>query len=369
VNQKDSKIPTPGLAALVLAVIAGLYAVDKFLAAQEQAELLQEAHSHYSEGQRLLGEGRAREAVQQFSRAHSIERSNREYQLALASAQEADDSIDAARDTLGEVLAVDSNNARANLLMARALARESQFKDADAYYHRAIYGAWPPDNRRGRVDARIELVDMLASHGEKPELLSELLMLQNEPDITTRERETVADLFLRAGAAQTAVDSYRELARQSPHDAHVLESLALAQTALGDYRSARRSLEKAWSLAPDKASIRSQLVVVEKLAELDPTSRRLTSAEKFRRSTDIMLLAVDELEGCLQGTPLPNSLKPLLESAARMKAEKLRGQPTNELAEARLDVAEKLWSKRASVCRSTPTGDDPLPLLMKKLAQ
>ena len=82
-----------------------------------------------------------------------------------------------------------------------------------------------------------------------------------------------------------------------------------------------------------------------------------------------MLLAVDELEGCLQGTPLPNSLKPLLESSARMKAEKLRGQATNELAEAWLDVAEKLWSKRASVCRSTPTSDDPLPLLMKKLAQ
>ena len=119
-----SALPAPTLAVIVLALMVGLYGIDKFLAAQEQAEVAQEARNHYAAGRTWLHAGRTQEAVVDFARAHTLERSNREYLLALATAQVADHQLATAQDTLSEALEEDSNDGRGNLLMARALAAE-----------------------------------------------------------------------------------------------------------------------------------------------------------------------------------------------------------------------------------------------------
>ena len=147
---------------IVAAVIAGFYAIDKFLADQERKEIRQDAHRRYEAGERFLGEGKPRDAAVSFSRAHALERTNREYQIALASAQLAAGEPEIARATLDELLQDDSNDARANLLMARVLAARRQFTEADSYYHRAIYGTWPANSDRERANARLELAGMLA---------------------------------------------------------------------------------------------------------------------------------------------------------------------------------------------------------------
>ncbi len=49
-----STLPVPTLMLIVLALMAVLYSIDKFLAAQEQSEQRQDAHSHYTSGQKLL---------------------------------------------------------------------------------------------------------------------------------------------------------------------------------------------------------------------------------------------------------------------------------------------------------------------------
>ena len=145
-SETDSMVQTPGLAVLVLAIIVALYGLDRFLARAEQSELEMEAQTQFSEGQRLLAGGKPHLAVQHLQRASSLERANQEYELALASAELADGSIEKARETLNDILQDDANNASANLLMARAMVRENRFKDADAHYHRAIYGRWPANS-------------------------------------------------------------------------------------------------------------------------------------------------------------------------------------------------------------------------------
>jgi hypothetical protein len=95
---------------------------------------------------------------------------------------------------------------------------------------------------------------------------------------------------------------------------------------------------------------------VAKFATLDPTVRRLSSAEKYRRSTAILKLVQDELNACLSQTP-PSA------------ADEAHGPVNNEMAEARLDQAEKLWKQRQADCKQPPSPDDPLPPLMKKLSQ
>ena len=215
----------------------------------------------------------------------------------------------------------------------------------------------------------MELANLLAEHGNKQELLSELLLLQNEAGDDSATEKKTAQLFLSAGSAPRAAEIYRKLAREAPDDSQVNEDLGLAEVLLGNYRAARNAFWRALELHSDSASIRTELAVVAKLSDLDPTSRRLSSAEKFRRSVEILDMTRDSLNSCLSNRHVPDNLKPLLESADRLKSEKIKGQPSNETSEARLDLAEKLWASRGEVCSEAPRPEDPLPVLMKKLAQ
>jgi tetratricopeptide (TPR) repeat protein len=345
-------LPAPTLALIVCAVMIVLYGVDKFLAAQERSELDQSARDRYTSGQQQIQAGKPQEAIADFARAHVLARSNREYQLALAGAQIGAGESSAARDTLAELLDSDSNDGRANLMMARVLASEDRLKEADSYYHRAIYGAWPAASSGEPSKARMELADLLAAHGNNQELLSELLLLQSSPTPDPSMAKHVADLFLQAGSPARAADAYKRLIEDNPADVDAYLGLGRAEVLEGNYRSAENAVMSALRRSPYDARIQSQLRLVVNLASLDPTTRRLTTAEKFRRSDKILRMVQEELNACR-----PNS----------QRVDKPGGPPTNENAEARLDQAEELWMHRGEVCKDSPTADDPLPLLMKKL--
>lgn len=333
-----------------------LYGVDKFLAAQEKSELDQEASDHFAAGRKLLNGGKPHQAVADFARAHALNRNNREYLLSLATAQLSDKELSAARATLEEALDEDSNDGRANLSMARLMAQDGHFKDADSYYHRAIYGAWPPNSPAPAAKARLELANLLAEHGSSQELLSELLLLENEPDQDRATKKQIAALFLRAGSAEHAAGAYRRLIHEDRNDADIFVGLGQAAIMDGNYRAAENAFLGALRRRLNDPRIQSQLAMVARLATLDPTLRRLSSAEKYRRSVAILSLVQDELNACL-----PN--------AAPAKPEKILGPINNEMAEARLDQAEQLWKQREEACKQGPPADDPLPLLMKKLSQ
>ena len=355
-TSRKQAIPAPTLMLLVLAIIVALYGVDKFLANQEQRELHLEAHNHYLGGQQLLHEGEAGAAAVEFKRAHTLQRSNREYQLALATAQLAAHQLADASDTLSELLAQDSNDGRANLLMARVLAAEGRFKDANSYYHRAIYGAWPADWAGEVPKVRLELADILVRRGNSQELLSEVLLLESAPNQNEATRRKIADLFLKAGSAAHAIEAYRQLIRENPGDVEAYRGLARAEVLAGNYRAAETAVMSALHREPYDPNIQSQLQVVVKLASLDPTTRHLTTAEKCRRSEAIFQLVQGELDACRQ---IPPSARP----------QALTVPTTDDGAEALLDQAETLWKERDSICKVPPAADDPLLILMRKLSQ
>ncbi len=358
-SPSGKNLPATTLALIVLAAMAGLYGVDKFLAAQEQSELHQEALSHFAAGEKFLKEGKPHQAAIDFARAHALNRDNRQYLLALAAAQIADRQLTAARETLDEILEEDSNNGQANLLMARLMVADDKFKDADSFYHRAIYGEWPANTAGETANVRFELANMLAEHGDSQELLSELLLIQNQPDQSLATKKEVAALFLRAGAADRAADDYKRLIKEDRSDVDLFVGLGRAYIRLGNYRGAENAFLDALRRRMNDAHIQSELGLVAKLATLDPTLWRLRTAEKYRRSSEILSLARSELNACLPNPP----------KAAPAKPEKIQGPPTNEMAEANLDEAEKVWKQREETCSQPPPSDDPLPLLMRKLAQ
>lgn len=336
-----------GLVAIVLSAIALLSAVDILLARVESRESRDLALRYYDSGTRLLAAHRAPEAVEQFRKAHAMDRANLDYARRLSAALIEAGKLDEAQALLAEVLERAPNDGEANLIQGRLTARQGNIAASAAYYHRAIYGAWPDNPEAHRIQTRLELANLLASAGSK-DLLAELLPLETGAH-SLGDRKRIAKLFLVAGSPVRAQSAYRNLIRDDPKDKSDYAGLGEAELALGNYRAAQTAFQSAGE--------KQRAVLSEEMAGLDPTLRRLSSAERFRRSTRILEMARAALAVC-------SPADPLLETADRELKAKLHGPPTNESAEQRLSVAEQLWQSRPQ-CQAP----EALSRLMPKLAQ
>jgi tetratricopeptide (TPR) repeat protein len=362
-------INAPGTAAAVLALMVGLYTVDKALANLEAREVNAEARNHYREGQKLLASGQAAAAVDFFRRAHTLDRTNRDFDVALASAQLTAGRPADAEQTLVDVLTRNSNDGRANFLMARVRMAQDRFDDAVAFYHRAIYGSWSDGSAADKTAARLELADQLAKRGRSEELLSELLLLDAGAARNPALAKQLAGLYLEAGSATRAEAAYRDILREVPADAEAFDGLGEAELQRGEFRLAHAAFSGALKYHPDDTQAVARVRLADELAKLDPTSRRLGSAEKFARSSQILYRVEDETLDCLKGQPAPDRLHDLLAASAKLRAEKTGAMPSNEAAETRLEMAEQIWKARLQACPTQPSADDPLRILIAKMEQ
>ncbi len=328
-----------------------------------------EARSRYLSGTEKLKAGRAAEAIADFERAHSLARNDREYELGLATAHLACGHLDAASEALNDALQRDSNDARANLLMARVMVAKQQYAAADSYYHRAIYGSWSRDGDRDSAQARLELVEFLAVHASGKEMLSELLPLESEAATNRDIAKRLPDLFLRAGSPNRAATAYRSLIARDPDDIQAYAGLARVELLLGNYPAAQTAFRAALRRRSGDPALRESMELAGKVMALDPTPRRLESSEKFRRSMELLGLAEDAAKSCVAGGKPPDSLQALLDAAEDFKKKKASGSMANELAEERLGLAERLWQARLKLCSSAPGPNDALALVMEKVTR
>ena len=340
-------------AVTVLAIIGAVAAVDAALADMERSETAQDARQYYEEGGRLLRQGRAASAVDSLQRAHALDRRNPLYELQLISALIAAHRTDEARADLDTVLLETPDNGQANLLMARLLGGAGKADQAEVYYHRAIYGEWPDDADRRRIEVRVELIKLLAARGQQRELLSELLPLQSEAAKDAAIQKQIASWLIAAGAPTRAIDLYRDLIRQSRHDPDLYMGLGQANLEVGDYQAAVAAFANAARRRPDDAAVHKKLDLAREAASLDPTPRWLSTREKYDRSTRILELVQDAARQCGSTEEPRTSPEPK--------------RPTNEDAEARLAQAEQLWSARGKTC-PVPDQLRPLQLVIEKLS-
>lgn len=357
---------TAGLAVTVLAVMAGLFFIDRWLANTEQQEVRHEASGLAAEGERLLSTGHASEAVTRYGRAHALFRGDRVYALDYARALLDAGDRQRAETVLRDVLDRDSNDAPANLLMARTMLAAGNRAVVSSYYHRAIYGSWPADASANRIKARLELADWLALQHARDELLAELLPLQAVAPRHPELNQRVADLLLTAGSPTRAAMAYRALLKTNPDSAEGWRGLGEAELQGGNYRAAQRILQEAARRNPSDAAIEARVRLVSAVNALDPTPRRLTSQEKFERGRQLVELSAAALRACAGATP-PKNVAAMLAQADRAGTQKVKGAISNETSEARLNVAEELWRARAETCRPESKPDDPLQIIMEKL--
>ncbi|MGH7512292.1 MAG: tetratricopeptide repeat protein [Gemmatimonadales bacterium] len=356
-----------GTFALVLAAIAALFAIDTILAQTDRAASRAEARRLFDEGERLQAHGEMRDALARLRSAVAAERQNPVYQRGLAAALLAAERPGDAQTVLAERLQHDPTDAEASLIMARALAREGRTRQAIAFYHRAIFGEWSTAQRARRVDARFELVSLLAAEHVREELLAELLPLEAEAPSDPATRNRIAHLFLAAGSPSHAVAIFGDLVRQDRHDADAYAGLGEAELRLGSYRSARRALATALALRPGDQSIAARLELCDRVLALDPTQRGIGTSAQYGRSVALLELTVAAADSCTgPGRGPPQAA--LLDSARAALARPSPVGPSVDAAvDARMNLAVRIWQSRPSNC-PTPPFARPAELVVAKLA-
>ena len=368
----NSNRPILGAVALVAVVIAGLAAVDKSLASIERAELMGSADRSYRKGIDFLRRGMAAQAVEPLRQAHATERDSPVYTLSLIEALTAVSKTDEARQLADEILASHPNDGEANLITARLMVKQGNLEDADAYYHRAIYGMWSSDAATHEVAARLELAEMLLRENARQRLLGELISLSSEAGDDLALKRQIGHLYLMADSPARAVEMFREVLEHARHDAKALTDLGEAELENGEYRAARASFQQA-SFYDPAAALEPRLRLLTEVTALDPTPRRLTSGEKYSRSTRILALAKGDLDSRIASSEqrgrISAETQQLLTQAAGDLAREAPAHANNEMAEQELDLAERIWKARLAMFGpSTSAEEEPLRLVMERLA-
>lgn len=353
--------------ALVFGAIAALFAIDTVLARTDRAASRAEARRQFDEGEQLLAKGDMSEALERLRSAVSAERQVPAYQRGLAAALLAAGRLSDAQTVLAERLQHDPTDAEASLVMARTLAHEGKTRQAIAFYHRAIFGEWDGPQRAHRVEARFELVELLATEHARQELLAELLPLESEAPGDPATRKRIARLFLVAGSPVQAIAIFRDVVRADRGDADGYAGLGEAELQQGNYRTARRAFATALTLLPGDQSIASRLDLCDRALALDPTQRGVGASEQDRRSAALLRLTAAAADSCTGPGPAA-PVSPLLDSARTALARPERGAPAPDaVVEARVNLAERIWQARPPAC-PVPPWAKPAELVLTKLA-
>jgi tetratricopeptide (TPR) repeat protein len=358
-----------GTFALVFLAIAALFATDIFLAKTERAESQVEAARLFGQGRVLMQRGEYAEAIERIKDAMAIERGNRDYLRTLAQALFTAGKTADAESSLTELLQSDSTDGLASLIMGRVLVKEGRFAEAVSYFRRAIYGHWNEDAVGNQLRARFELIDLLAQHNLKEELLAELLPAQDQSPRDVKTQTRLGRLFLLAGSPARAADVFRGILHDAPANADAYEGLGEAEFARGHYRAAQRDFQDTLRLAPDDQAARRRLDSCNEVLMLDPTTRGVSARERFSRSLKLVELTLGETSQCAGQNPSPE-LRGLLDEAARaLLNARVSTTHRSEASESNLELAEQLWQARKRECKSPPDTDSPLALVLARLAQ
>ena len=357
-----------GTMSLVFLAISAIAVADMFLAKTERAESRVEAARLFKQGQAAITHGENAEAIERIRDAISIERGNRDYLRTLAQAQLTAGKTADAESTLADLLQTDSTDGLASLIMARVLVKEGRFSEAISYFHRAVYGQWNQDAAANQLRARFELIDLLAAHYSKEELLAELLPIQDQPRGDLKMRTRLGQLFLQAGSPARAAVLFRAVLHDAPSNAEAYEGIGDAEFAQSQYRAAQRDFQAALRLAPDEQTARKNLDLCDELLTLDPTLRGIGQEERFRRSLKLVELTQGETSQCAGPNPAPE-LQGLLDTAAKALKAHVRAARQAVASESNLDLAEQLWQARRKECKPPPATDNPLALVLARIVQ
>jgi tetratricopeptide (TPR) repeat protein len=350
---------------LVFGSLILLFTATSFLANSYQSELRNRAEMHFHRGEILARNGQPRAAVEEYRAALTYSHNDTRYQMALSLALMSLGRLDEAEAHLMELRETDPNNAVVNLMLARIAEREKRTTDAIANYNRAIYGLWPADPLKNRIQTRFELVDLLIHTGRTRQALGELLSLAADAPDDPSIQNRIAQMLLHYGSPQHAAEVFRSVLEYQPHNAEAAAGLADAEFYGGNYTKAEIDYRRALKLNPNNADARKRMQEIAQMVALDPTVVTLSSSQRFERSRELIQRATASLQACVGATTTRPDMQSLLQKSDDFlkKHQQHREGDTPEA----LALASEIWKARLDLCGEPP--EDALSLVMAKVSR
>ena len=326
---------------------------------------------------RAAGDGRYETAIGEFRDALEYDRENLDARLGLAHALFKLERVSEAGNYLVDLRAVQPTHGLVNRLLGDVAQKEGRWDDAAHYYRTAIYGRWPEDAVRNRLEARLALIELLGAKEQHLQEVSELaeLMKALPEDLSTRRR--IGRLLLDAGTPENAARVFEGVVEASPGDAEAWGGLGEAEFGRGHYLSARTAFSRSRSIDPDRAATQRWLALCNEIIDLDPTYRQAGTRERLRRSQLLLRRALAEAVRCVE--TLPVAAEAASESQGRLvhlvgQGEKVLGvqvpaRRSEESVEENLSLAEGLWEERLQACPDLSPSDESVRYVLEKLGQ
>lgn len=328
------------------------------------------AHQEFERARGLNAQGQHEQALRRLRAAFHLEHHNRDYQMALTLTLIQLERYDEARLQLDDILRNDPTNAEANLLLARIAANQGSTRvdDAVQYYQRAIYGLWPSDPLRRRLDTRFELANYLAAEERIEALRAELIFLASEVRDDVEELNRVGYLMLFARSPDQAETVFTRAVGQSPRNAEALAGLGKAQLETGNFVASEQAFLRASRYNPGNKEISKQLATVQRIRSLNPMRRGLGIYVRSARSRSLLERSEARLSACAEATALPIEAQQDLAKAKLILETKPRGTPTDESIEENIAVATRLFHDGSDFC-ANPEPDEALERLLVTLSK
>lgn len=318
-----------------------------------------------SEAESAAAGGRDGEAARAYRRALQLDSGSFSARLGLARVLVGSKQLTEAQAQLSQLRATDPASSEVNLLSARAAWETGDLALASDYFHRAVYGYWPPEQMDARADARMEMVRLLAERQDRGALAAELLRLQRElPDDSPHRRET-ARLLLETGMAQEAAATLRALIERHPEDLDLKLNLAEAELQLGNALTARTQLRAILRQHPEEPRAAARLGMVERLLALDPLARRISLSERHRRSRLLLESTIHHAESC----GAVDAVGEHLETARKDAEQPYRAATAEADFERNLQAAERLWALLPGACHAPRGEAEALALVFQRLGK
>ena len=352
---------------IVLLVLSAIVVVG-FLATRAVANAnsalrLRDAAAWFDMGTQALAEGRSDSAVRALRRAVAIDRDQKRYSLALASALVANQEDDAARQVLLGIRQFTPEDPEVNLLLARLEARHGDIDVAVSHYQNALYGSWVADQQSERRQARVEFIRYLLANDQRGRALSELLILSgNLPDDVASQTEA-AQLLLDAGDPSRALDQFRRVLRLEPSNGPALAGAGRSTFALGEYTNARRYLISAAANGGDAsfAGLKELRELTDLVLTRDPLAARLPIRERRERLKSALQRASERLETCIADVADASSSTPADLEALQTEAQTLeaalgarRPDSSSDSIETGLNLVYRMEQRAQSCSPETP---------------
>lgn len=351
---------------LVGLVLGAAFAITGTVSSAYKKERVSLGQTHYGNGQALAQKGRMDDAIEEYRKALLFLPDDTQYRLSLASALLNAGRLDEAEAHLEQLSEEEPTNPLIYLALARIAARRHRVNRAIQQYQRCVYEYWPPSMIPLRRSARWELVSLLTSHGRSNEAVGELMQLYASAPPDPRERERIGFLLVQFGANSEATQVFRDLVREHPQDGVAHRGLAQLAFTNADYVTARHEFQRALHFNPTDGQSAHDLAETNEVIDIDPALAGISQPERLRRSQNLMRRVLDDLGPCGTDNPEPTPFNTQFEAAEKLLTAKRRTSedPALDLQTA----AQKLWQQRSAACGKHPPVNEPVDLVMARLA-